>query len=83
MSDEIVTIENGVVCLKLAIDSDGRVMTLEIIDNTDKNSLASQLLGPLALGISVIMEEDPDILYTAGTELYDGEYIDMDDATRH
>jgi hypothetical protein len=83
MSDEIVKIERGVVCLKLAIDSNGRAMTLEIIDNTDKNSLASQLLSPLALGISVIMEEDPDILYTAGTELYDGEYIDMDDATKH
>ena len=83
MSDETVTIESGVVCLKLAIDSEGKVMTLEIIDNTDKNSLASQLLSPLALGISVIMEEDPDILYNAGTKLYDGEYIDMDDATRH
>jgi hypothetical protein len=41
------------------------------------------LLSPLALGISVIMEEDPDILYTAGTELYDGEYIDMDNTTYH
>jgi hypothetical protein len=83
MSDETITVESGVVCLKLAIDSDGKVMTLEIIDNTEKDSVASHLLSPLALGISVIMEEDPDILYTAGTELYYGEYIDIDNTTYH
>jgi hypothetical protein len=67
MSDETITVESGVVCLKLAIDSDGKVMTLEIIDNTEKDSVASHLLSP----------------YTAGTELYDGEYIDMDNTTYH
>ena len=46
--------------------------------------MANQLLYPLAMGMSVILEEEPDLLYEAGTELHDGEkYVKVKSDTMH
>lgn len=59
-------------------------MELVIIDKTIKDSMANQLLYPLAMGMSIILEEDPDLLYEAGTELHDGEkYVKVSSNTKH
>jgi hypothetical protein len=72
------------ILLKLSLVEDSGMMELAIIDNTIKGSVANQLLYPLAIGISVILEDDPNFLYDAGTELYHNEvYINMDDSTKH
>lgn len=72
------------ILLKLSIDIGSGMMELSIINNTIKGSKSNQLLYPLAMGISVLLEEDPNLLYEAGTELYNGdEYIDMESNTHH
>lgn len=72
------------ILLKLSIDIGSGMMELSIINNTIKGSKSNQLLYPLAMGISVLLEEDPNLLYEAGTELYNGDkYIDMESNTHH
>mgnify|MGYP006865173797 CR=1 FL=1 len=72
------------ILLTLSITEGSNVMELAIIDNTTKGSKAHKLLYPLAVGISVILEEDPSFLYEAGTELYNGDvYLDMESTTKH
>jgi len=70
--------------LVLSLDKERDIMELSIVDNTVKGGRANQLLYPLAMGISVILEEDPSLLYEAGTELYNGDvYVDMKSNTQH
>ena len=76
-------LEENVIYFKLSIDSRVGAMSLEIIDNTVEGSEVSNILSPLAKGISVILEEDPDLLYEAGSEIPDGEYIANDNDTLH
>jgi len=71
------------IILRLSVIDNG-MMELAMIDNTLQGSVANQLLSPIAKGISIILEEDPNFLYDAGTELYHNEvYVNMDDATKH
>jgi len=72
------------ILLRLTLDKRTGIMELAIIDNTIKDSMANQLLYPLAMGMSVILEEEPDLLYEAGTELHDGEkYVKVKSDTMH
>ena len=72
------------ILLKLSLAKGSNIMELAIIDNTVEGSNANKLLYPLAVGISVVLEEDPSFLYEAGTELYDGDiYLDMGSTTKH
>lgn len=56
-----------------------------MVDNTTAGSTANRVLYPLAMGISVVLEKAPSLLYAAGTELYDADdaYIAMDSDTKH
>ncbi|MBT4795409.1 MAG: hypothetical protein HON83_03160 [Candidatus Marinimicrobia bacterium] len=56
-----------------------------MVDNTREGSTANRVLYPLAMGISVVLEKAPSLLYDAGTELYDTDdtYIVMDSDTKH
>lgn len=77
MSDENIL-------LKLSLVEESGVMELAIVDNTVEESTAHQLLSPLVEGIRIILEEDPELLYTAGTELFkDEDYIYTDTDTVH
>lgn len=76
-------LERDVIYFKLTIDSKIGAMSLEIIDNTIEGSEISNILSPLAKGISIILEEDPDLLYEAGTEISDGEFVAGDNDTVH
>jgi hypothetical protein len=76
-------LERDVIYFKLSMDSRVGAMSLEIIDNTIEGSDISNILSPLAKGISVILEEDPDLLYEAGTEISDGEFISDESGTVH
>jgi|TARA_R110000823_G_C15673455_1_gene473409 hypothetical protein len=76
-------LEENVIYFKLSIDSRVGAMSLEIIDNTVEGSEVSNILSPLAKGISVILEEDPELLYEAGSEISDGEYIAGNNDTVH
>lgn len=68
----------------MSLDNERDIMELAIVDETEKGGRANQLLYPLAMGISVILEEDPSLLYEAGTELYNGDvYVDMESNTHH
>ncbi len=70
--------------LVLSLDKERDIMELSVVDTTVKGGRANQLLYPLAMGISVILEEDPSLLYEAGTELYNGDvYVDMESNTQH
>jgi len=72
------------ILLKLSLDNDTDMMELTIINNTVEGSRADNLLSPFAMGISVILEDEPSLLYQAGTELYDGDvYVDMKSTTQH
>ena len=83
MVEEPQELEKDVIYFKLSIDSRGGAMSLEIIDNTIEGSDVSNILSPLAKGISVILEEDPELLYEAGSEISDGEYIAGNNDTVH
>ena len=83
MVDITEDLEENVIYFKLSMDSRVGAMSLEIIDNTVEGSEISNLLSPLAKGISVILEEDPDLLYEAGSKIPDGEYIANDNDTLH
>ena len=76
-------LEENVIYFKLSMDSKVGAMSLEIIDNTIEGSDVSNILSPLAKGISVLLEEDPDLLYEAGSEIPDGEFISNDTDTLH
>ncbi len=72
------------IILKLSLESDTDIMELSIIDETIEGSRAHQLLYPLAVGIGVILEDDPGLLYDAGTELYNNDaYVEMESNTQH
>jgi len=72
------------ILLKLSFVEESGVMELSVVNNTVEGSKAYQLLYPLAVGIGIILEDDPDLLYEAGTELYDGAtYIHTDTDTMH
>tara|TARA_R110002051_G_scaffold211844_1_gene277068 strand:+ start:325 stop:576 length:252 start_codon:yes stop_codon:yes gene_type:complete len=83
MVEEPQELEKDVIYFKLSIDSRVGAMSLEIIDNTIEGSDVSNILSPLAKGISVILEEDPELLYEAGSEISDGEYIAGNNDTVH
>jgi hypothetical protein len=83
MVEETQDLEKDVIYFKLSIDSRVGAMSLEIIDNTIEGSDVSNILSPLAKGISVILEEDPELLYEAGSEISDGEYIAGNNDTVH
>jgi len=83
MVNPMEELEENVIYFKLSIDSKVGAMSLEIIDNTIEGSDISNILSPLAKGISIMLEEDPDMLYEAGTEISDGEYIADKNKTVH
>ena len=83
MVDITEDLEENVIYFKLSMDSRVGAMSLEIIDNTVEGSEVSNILSPLAKGISVILEEDPELLYEAGSEISDGEYIAGSSDTVH
>ena len=68
---------------KLSVDEDVGAMAFEILDNTIEGSITSNLLTPLAKGISNLLEQDPDFLYEAGSESLKGEYIESNNKTMH
>ena len=68
---------------KLSVDEDVGAMAFEILDNTVEGSITSNLLTPLAKGISNLLEQDPDFLYEAGSEALKGEYIESNNKTMH
>jgi hypothetical protein len=73
------------ILLKLSLDVKTGIMEMSMVDNTTAGSTANRVLYPLAMGISVVLEKAPSLLYAAGTELYDADdaYIAMDSDTKH
>ena len=73
------------ILLKLSLDVKTGIMERSMVDNTREGSTANRVLYPLAMGISVVLEKAPSLLYDAGTELYDTDdtYIVMDSDTKH
>jgi len=76
-------LEDNVIYFKLSVDEEVGAMSLEILDNTIEGSAISNLLSPLAKGISNILEQDPDFLYEAGSQISEGEYVETHSETMH
>ncbi len=76
-------LEDNVIYFKLSVDEEVGAMSLEILDNTIEGSAISNLLSPLAKGISNILEQDPDFLYEAGSQISEGEYVETNSETMH
>ncbi len=76
-------LEDNVIYFKLSVDEEVGAMSLEILDNTIEGSTISNLLSPLAKGISNILEQDPDFLYEAGSQISEGEYVETHSETMH
>jgi predicted KAP-like P-loop ATPase len=76
-------LEDNVIYFKLSVDEEVGAMSLEILDNTIEGSTISNLLSPLAKGISNILEQDPDFLYEAGSQISEGEYVETNSETMH
>ena len=74
---------DNAIYFKLSVDEDIGAMAFEILDNTVEGSITSNLLTPLAKGISNLLEQDPDFLYDAGSEALEGEYIESNNKTMH
>ena len=74
---------DNAIYFKLSVDEDIGAMAFEILDNTIEGSITSNLLTPLAKGISNLLEQDPDFLYEAGSEALKGEYIESNNKTMH
>ena len=75
--------EDNAIYFKLSVDESMGAMAFEILDNTVEGSITSNLLTPLAKGISNLLEQDPDFLYEAGSEALKGEYIESNNKTMH
>ena len=74
---------DNAIYFKLSVDEDIGAMAFEILDNTIEGSITSNLLTPLAKGISNLLEQDPDFLYEAGSEVSEGDYIESNSKTMH
>jgi len=83
MYENKMELEDNVIYFKLSVDEEVGAMSLEILDNTIEGSTISNLLSPLAKGISNILEQDPDFLYEAGSRISEGEYIETNSETMH
>jgi len=83
MDENKMELEDNVIYFKLSVDEEVGAMSLEILDNTIEGSITSNLLTPLAKGISNLLEQDPDFLYEAGSEALKGEYIESNNKTMH
>jgi hypothetical protein len=74
---------DNAIYFKLSVDEDIGAMAFEILDNTVEGSITSNLLTPLAKGISNLLEQDPDFLYDAGSESSDSNYVESNNKTMH
>jgi hypothetical protein len=74
---------DNAIYFKLSVDEDIGAMSFEILDNTIEGSITSNLLTPLAKGISNLLEQEPDFLYDAGSEISEGDYIESNSKTMH
>ena len=83
MDENKMELENNVIYFKLSVYEEVGAMSLEILDNTIEGSTISNLLSPLAKGISNILEQDPDFLYEAGSQISEGEYVETNSETMH
>jgi|TARA_R100000656_G_scaffold408_3_gene650 hypothetical protein len=83
MDENKMELEDNVIYFKLSVDEEVGAMSLEILDNTIEGSTISNLLSPLAKGISNILEQDPDFLYEAGSQISEGEYVETHSETMH
>jgi|TARA_Y100000296_G_scaffold7459_1_gene8879 hypothetical protein len=83
MDKNKMELEDNVIYFKLSVDEEVGAMSLEILDNTIEGSTISNLLSPLAKGISNILEQDPDFLYEAGSQISEGEYVETNSETMH
>ncbi len=83
MDENKMELEDNVIYFKLSVDEEVGAMSLEILDNTIEGSAISNLLSPLAKGISNILEQDPDFLYEAGSQISEGEYVETHSETMH
>jgi len=83
MYENKMELEDNVIYFKLSVDEEVGAMSLEILDNTIEGSTISNLLSPLAKGISNILEQDPDFLYEAGSQISEGEYVETNSETMH
>jgi len=83
MDENKMELEDNVIYFKLSVDEEVGAMSLEILDNTIEGSAISNLLSPLAKGISNILEQDPDFLYEAGSQISEGEYVETNSETMH
>jgi|TARA_B100000929_G_C15405749_1_gene386185 hypothetical protein len=83
MDENKMELEDNVIYFKLSVDEEVGAMSLEILDNTIEGSTISNLLSPLAKGISNILEQDPDFLYEAGSQISEGEYVETNSETMH
>ena len=83
MDKNKMELEDNVIYFKLSVDEEVGAMSLEILDNTIEGSAISNLLSPLAKGISNILEQDPDFLYEAGSQISEGEYVETNSETMH
>ena len=75
--------EDNAIYFKLSVDESVGAMAFEILDNTVEGSITSNLLTPLAKGISNLLEQDPDFLYEAGSEVSDSNYVESNNKTVH
>jgi|13_taG_2_1085334.scaffolds.fasta_scaffold07557_4 hypothetical protein len=75
--------EDNAIYFKLSVDESVGAMAFEILDNTVEGSITSNLLTPLAKGISNLLEQDPDFLYEAGSEVSDSNYVESNNKTMH
>ena len=75
--------EDNAIYFKLSVDESMGAMSFEILDNTVEGSITSNLLTPLAKGISNLLEQDPDFLFDAGSEVSEGDYIESNSKTMH
>ena len=74
---------DNAIYFKLSVDEDIGAMAFEILDNTVEGSITSNLLTPLAKGISNLLEQVPDFLYDAGSESSDSNYVESNNKTMH
>lgn len=76
--------EEGVILIRLSLDEEEESIELSVLDNTVEDSLASNVLSPIATGVVVLLEEEPHLLYDAGNGAFEGDvFVNTSSNVKH